>query len=173
MNEAVDGQTLRTPWEGTPRHHCFGCASHNPAGLAMKMAQAGDTLICDFTLTRLHESYPGLIHGGVSAALLDELMGNVLIQRERKVCFTTSLRITYAGVLLVGSSYRAVAWLHERPKETEDLFRVVGEIHDQSGQTLVMARGTFQWMTAGEWRRSLGENGEPDDSLRTFLRPEV
>ena len=92
---------LAAPWHKSARHHCFGCSRSNPAGLAMQMRESNERLVCDFTLTRLHESYPGLIHGGVSAAVLDELMGNVLVHRERKVCFTAGLRLIYLGALRI------------------------------------------------------------------------
>lgn len=83
----------------------------------------GDALTCSFTLTRLHESYPGMVHGGVSAAILDELMGNVLIHHERKACFLTDLRVRYAGALRVGRAYRAQARLIEPPGESVDVIR--------------------------------------------------
>lgn len=165
-----DGRAVRPPWYGTDRHHCFGCAPDNPAGLALHMVEAGETLTCRFTLTRLHESFPGLVHGGVSAAILDELMGNLLIQRERKVCFLVGLRMTYAGAIRVGRPYSAVAWLSDRPMESPELIAVLGEIRDADGSALVTARGTFHWMSAQEWRQALAPNGEPDADLRPLLR---
>jgi acyl-coenzyme A thioesterase PaaI-like protein len=173
MNVDDGASPIRPPWVGTPRHHCFGCAPHNPAGLAMKMVEDGNRLTCEFSLTHLHESYPGMIHGGVAAALLDELMGNVLVHHERKVCFTTGLRVTYAGTLLIGRRYRALAWVLERPGGVEDIYRVVGEIQGADGQALVFGRATFQWMTEADWCRAFGDEGwQPDDSLRALLRPQ-
>src|SRR4051812_21354435 len=107
MNRHEEARPVRAPWYGTAVHHCFGCAPDNPAGLALQMVESGDGLTCSFTLTRRHESYPGLVHGGVSAAILDELMGNVLIHHERKACFLTDLRVRYAGALRIGLPYVA------------------------------------------------------------------
>jgi acyl-coenzyme A thioesterase PaaI-like protein len=166
-----DAQTIRPPWYGTGRNHCFGCATNNPAGLALKMVESEEGLACDFSLTRLHESYPGLIHGGVSAAILDEVMGNLVIQREKKVCFTAGLRITYAGALRIGEPYRAVAWIHERPADpTTGLYKVLGEIRDGSSTALVMARASFQWMTVAAWRRAVQREDEPNPDLLPMLR---
>jgi len=135
----------------------------------MKMVAEGSKLICDFCLTNLHESYPGMIHGGVSAAILDELMGNALLQWERKICVTTSMKISYGGSILVGRHYRAQAWLEKQTRENDDLFRVSGEIVDAEGNALVIARGTFLWVSAPDWSRAFGV--EVDDVLLPFLRP--
>jgi hypothetical protein len=97
----------------------------------------------------------------------------VLVHHERKVCFTTGLRVTYAGTLLIGRRYRALAWVLERPGGVEDIYRVVGEIQGADGQALVFGRATFQWMTEADWRRAFGDEGwQPDDSLRALLRPQ-
>jgi acyl-coenzyme A thioesterase PaaI-like protein len=125
-------------------------------------------VICDFALTRLHESYPGIVHGGVAAALLDEVMGSLLVHRERKVCFTTSLRTTFAGALRVGEPYRAVAWIAERPTERPaesaqlHLYKVHGEIRDAAGAALVIARGAFQWITAEIYARTVASGAAPE-----------
>jgi acyl-coenzyme A thioesterase PaaI-like protein len=138
------------PWHASDGNHCFGCARGNPAGLGLELMASGDTLVCDFTLTRLHESYPGIVHGGVASAVLDEVMGNLLIHLEHKVCVTTSLRTTFAGALRIGQTYRAVAWLTERPAEAGQLYKVHGEIRDGRSNALVLARGSYQWAPALE-----------------------
>jgi acyl-coenzyme A thioesterase PaaI-like protein len=161
------------PWHRAAGNHCFGCAANNPAGLALRLVASGETVLCDFTLTRLHESYPGIVHGGVAAALLDEVMGSLLVHRERKVCFTTSLRTTFAGALRVGEPYRAVAWIAERPAQgpadPAQLYKVHGEIHDAAGAALVIARGTFQWITAETYARTVA-GGDPSPEIAPLLR---
>jgi acyl-coenzyme A thioesterase PaaI-like protein len=134
---------------------------------------SGETVLCDFTLTRLHESYPGIVHGGVAAALLDEVMGSLLVHRERKICFTTSLRTTFAGALRVGEPYRAVAWIAERSAQAladpAQLYKVHGEIRDAAGAALVLARGTFQWITAKTYTRAIA-GGDPSPEIAPLLR---
>jgi len=164
---------VELPWHASEGNHCFGCARNNPAGLALELKALGETLVCDFALTRLHESYPGIVHGGVASAVLDEVMGNLLIHLEHKVCFTTSLRTTFAGALRVGQGYRAVAWLSERPAEPGQLYKVQGEIRDDRGAALVLARGSYQWMTAQSYQKHLADGEHPAASLEKLLRPHV
>jgi hypothetical protein len=96
-------------------------------------------------------------------------MGNALVHLERKICVTTSMKITYGGSILVGRHYRAQAWLEKQRRENDDQFRVSGEIVDAEGNALVIARGTFLWVSASDWSRAFGV--EVDDTLRPFLRP--
>ena len=169
MDNRDQDQPMRMPWYGTERHYCFGCSGSNPAGLALSMIPSGDTLTTNFVLTRIHESYPGLIHGGVSAAILDELMGNLLVYKERKLCFTTSLRLAYAGALRIGQSYSAIAWLQEPGTESKGVFRVLGKIRDAEGSALVLARGNFRCITLAGWHRALGLENAPGDDLAPYL----
>jgi acyl-coenzyme A thioesterase PaaI-like protein len=161
---------VELPWHASDGNHCFGCARGNPAGLGLELMASGETLVCDFTLTRLHESYPGIVHGGVASAVLDEVMGNLLIHLERKVCFTTSLRTTFGGALRVGQAYRAVAWLTERPAQPGQLYKVQGEIRDDRGNALVLARGSYQWMTAQSYQKHLVDGEQPAPALERLLR---
>jgi len=63
-----------------PSHYrwCFGCGSEHPAGLHMRIT-AGDglTVAGVFTVTELHQGAPGLAHGGLLTAALDEILGSL------------------------------------------------------------------------------------------------
>ena len=63
-----------------PSHYrwCFGCGSEHPAGLHMRMT-AGDglTVAGVFTVTEHHQGAPGLAHGGLLTAALDEILGSL------------------------------------------------------------------------------------------------
>lgn len=145
------GKVLTLPWHDLEGYHCFGCCGENPAGLALALVADGDDgVACDFAIDRRHESYPGIIHGGIGATVLDEVMGNVLALRERKICFTTSMRLRYLAPLCTAGSYRAVARIVQRPDTDEGLFKVEGEIQDPQGAPMLMANGTYRWMTAAQ-----------------------
>lgn len=151
-------------------NHCFGCAHRNPAGLALELFESGKNIVCDFELSRLHESYPGVVHGGVTAAVLDEVMGNLLVHQEKKVCFTTTLRITYLGSLRIGVPYRAIAWLQKRPDDVTGLYKVQGEIRNADDKALIVSRASFQWMTLEQYCSVIELDGEPDPTLVPFMR---
>lgn len=57
--------------------HCFGCGQDNPIGLKLKVGWDGRTASAEFMPGEMHQGWPGVIHGGVLCALLDEVMSYV------------------------------------------------------------------------------------------------
>ena len=75
---------------------CFVCGVHNPFGLHTDFYELEDgSLAAKVTPSEHHQSYPGRLHGGVSAALLDETIGraiNVLEPDTRAVTVEINTR---------------------------------------------------------------------------------
>jgi len=60
--------------------HCFVCGRKNPSGLYMQFYDNGnDEVYSDYTVASRYQSYPGIVHGGVLASMLDEVVGRVAI----------------------------------------------------------------------------------------------
>jgi acyl-coenzyme A thioesterase PaaI-like protein len=85
----------------------------NPMGLAAQLWRDGDVACVRVTLGKAFEGAPGRAHGGVIAALLDEVMGlmNVI---HGAMAFTAQLDITYVATTPVGEPIIARAWLARR-----------------------------------------------------------
>jgi acyl-coenzyme A thioesterase PaaI-like protein len=85
----------------------------NPMGLAAQLWRDGDAACMRVTLGKAFEGAPGRAHGGVVAALLDEVMGlmNVI---HGAMAFTARLDITYLAPTPVGEPIVARAWLERR-----------------------------------------------------------
>lgn len=71
---------------------CFGCGKHNPIGLKLNFTRDGDTLRAEFIPNKVHQGWPGVVHGGILACLLDEAMSNAAYA-EGVVCLTASMQI--------------------------------------------------------------------------------
>ncbi len=70
----------------------------SPLGVDPKIVRDGDEVVAYVTLDSAHEGAPGRGHGGVTAALFDDVMGFVLTV-EQQPAFTGELTIRYeAGV---------------------------------------------------------------------------
>ena len=55
---------------------CFGCGADHPSGLHMQVvASEGLTLTATFEVGTLHQGAPGLAHGGLLTAAVDETLG--------------------------------------------------------------------------------------------------
>ena len=44
---------------------CFACGQANPIGLKLRFEQAGKTAQADFTPSKLHQGWSGIVHGGI------------------------------------------------------------------------------------------------------------
>jgi acyl-coenzyme A thioesterase PaaI-like protein len=53
---------------------CFACGAKNPFGLQMNFRLDGETVVCDFLPRAEHQGFPGIIHGGIVATILDEAL---------------------------------------------------------------------------------------------------
>lgn len=50
---------------------CFGCGPANQLGLQIKSFVRGDKVVCEFNPSSHHQSFPGMMNGGIVGALLD------------------------------------------------------------------------------------------------------
>jgi uncharacterized protein (TIGR00369 family) len=72
--------------------YCFGCGINNPIGLKLKFTHDGEWLTTTFTPEKIHQGWPGLLHGGILGTLLDEVMSNVAYATG-ETCLTASINI--------------------------------------------------------------------------------
>lgn len=87
-----------------PSHYdrCFGCGPAHPTGLHMEMSGAGLRVKGSFLVTEHHQGAPGLAHGGVVAAAMDEGMGFLLWQLQT-MAVTAHLEIDFRRPVPMGA----------------------------------------------------------------------
>ena len=73
---------------------CFGCGKDNQCGLRLDTRFDGERLFASYIAREEHEGYTGILHGGITASLLDEMMGG-LLQKKGMYCVTAELAVTY------------------------------------------------------------------------------
>lgn len=54
-----------------PLMKCFGCGPANERGLRIKSFARGGEIVCEWRPEAHHESFPGMLNGGIIGALLD------------------------------------------------------------------------------------------------------
>lgn len=83
--------------------HCFGCGEDHPGGLHLRVhAGEGLRLSATFEVGPLHQGAPGLAHGGLLTAAIDEALGalNWLLMAP---AVTARLETTFVRPVPVGS----------------------------------------------------------------------
>ncbi|MEZ4504163.1 MAG: PaaI family thioesterase [Dehalococcoidia bacterium] len=56
-------------------HYCFGCGHQNPIGLHLTFERDGHEVVARYEPRPEDQGFPGMMHGGLVAVLLDEAMG--------------------------------------------------------------------------------------------------
>jgi uncharacterized protein (TIGR00369 family) len=76
---------------------CFVCGRENPRGLRMAFYDNGrDEVYADYTVPAVYQGYPGIVHGGVVAAMLDEVVGRVaFIHDHHHFMMSVKLEVKY------------------------------------------------------------------------------
>ncbi|MEK8172787.1 PaaI family thioesterase [Streptomyces sp. M19] len=99
--------TPEAPVPGEPigAHYdrCFGCGSAQPHGLHLQTRAAeGVAITAEFRVRTAHQGAPGLAHGGVLTAALDEALG-ALGWLQRVIAVTGRLETDFLQPVPVGS----------------------------------------------------------------------
>ncbi len=115
-----EGETLDAGWGDRP----FGGWT-SPYSLELDVVRNGDSVVTEFMLRSAHEGAPGRSHGGIVAALFDDLTGFVL-QIASARAYTGELKVRYEAGVPIGVMLCARAFL--RAREGRKLF-IDGELH--------------------------------------------
>ena len=86
---------LKNPFTGGRGDKCFGCSKANPHGLGLKFAEDGDGVVCRWRPDARFQSWDGVLHGGITATILDETAGWAVMRRFRRAAMTTRLDVRY------------------------------------------------------------------------------
>lgn len=90
--------------------HCFVCGLKNPNGLHLRFySTAPGEVEVRHTIPEHFQGYPGVVHGGIVAAMLDEAAGRSHMGGENpRFMFTAKLEIRYRQNVPVGQPLRLV-----------------------------------------------------------------
>lgn len=76
-------------------YNCFGCSPFNENGLQMEFWENGDELFARWSPRKALEGWSDVLHGGIQAALMDELAGWVVLIKRKTSGVTSALNIKY------------------------------------------------------------------------------
>lgn len=118
--------------------HCFVCGRENPYGLKLNFYETtpGEVVV-EYTVPEQFQGYPGVVHGGVVAAILDEVTGRVHMGGfPPRFMFTARLDVRYHKNVPVGKPLRIVGYAG---KSRERTATASGKIFGPEGDLLAEA----------------------------------
>jgi len=91
-----DGPTTRDEVLPAGARQCFACGDDNPIGLHLDdIRRQGDQVLATLHPRPEYQSYPGVLHGGLSATALDEVMGYAAILLAGIWAATATMELRY------------------------------------------------------------------------------
>ncbi|MEX2505251.1 MAG: PaaI family thioesterase [Egicoccus sp.] len=122
---------------------CFVSGPWNPMGIAIEVHREGDEAVAEVELGAAFEGAPGRSHGGIVAAIFDDVLGYLLTLRQEPG-FTGELTVRYLAPTPIGQPLRfraRVEAVEGRKLRTVGEARVLGP--DGEGEVVATARATF------------------------------
>lgn len=121
---------------------CMVCGLKNEFGLKASFYELeNDELVAVFKPIEEHQSYPGRLHGGIAAAILDETIGRaIMIKHETLFGVTVDLSLKYRQPVPLDQELRVVARI---TRDASRLFEGTGEILLANGKVAVSGNGKY------------------------------
>jgi uncharacterized protein (TIGR00369 family) len=131
--------------------NCFGCAPGNQIGLHLVFTEHTAGLATRINLGPDYESFPGIVHGGIVATILDEILAQAVHRSGRDPVMTIALRVRYGRPMRTGIDHDAYAKItHAEAGRVQ----ASGRIEQPGGDLVAAAHGTFFLLTDDVLSRS-------------------
>jgi acyl-coenzyme A thioesterase PaaI-like protein len=118
---------------------CYACGEQNERGLHMEFRREGEHTICDYTPCDYQQGYPGRMHGGLVATVIDEAMGWAVYGAQQWGA-TARLNVRFRQPVYLDRTLRIEAWVTNNRSR---LIELRAEVRDATGALLAEGEGTF------------------------------
>ena len=122
-------------------HMCYVCGSKNSLGLRLQFEHPKPGLLrAEVVFDKHHQGFKGIVHGGMMAMVLDEMMVN-LAWKEGIRAVTGELTVRLKKAAKIGQKLRLEGHL-EPPGEGKRIFKATAQAKDEAGELLAEATAT-------------------------------
>ena len=135
-----------------PARLCYGCGTENPQGLQMRFRLEEGRAVAEFTPPDYLQGYPGQLHGGSVATMLDEAMGWAVYQ-QGTWAMTARFGMRFRAPVPLGEQLIVSGWV---ARDRGRFLEMRAELRSSTGALLTEADGIFARVTgerAEEMRR--------------------
>ena len=119
--------------------HCFVCGLENPVGLKLRIYRTEPGVIeTSFTAPEHFQGYPGVLHGGIVASILDEISGRAQMGDPSvpRFMFTGKIEVKYRKNVPIGKPLKIIG---KAGKSSGKMAEGWAGIYDESGTLLAEA----------------------------------
>lgn len=129
------------PGTELPAHqpNCFGCGHNNTAGLHLRCVTTEEGVSGRVRLQDWHEGGPGVAHGGIVAAVLDDLLGFLMYDIGQPMV-TARLEVDYRRPMPIGDELAVSGRITEK---SDRKVWAEAEVNGPDGTALARARALF------------------------------
>jgi uncharacterized protein (TIGR00369 family) len=145
--------------------NCLVCGIENDFGLKTRFYETADNqLVALFTPLPEHQSYPNIMHGGITATILDEVIGRAIMMTTDSNTFgvTLELNVRYKKPVPLGSELKVISRIS---KDRGRVFIGTGELYLPDGEIAAEAEGKYM-------KRRLEQITDEDFSQNEWFEPE-
>jgi uncharacterized protein (TIGR00369 family) len=119
---------------------CFVCGVENDSGLQMRFFETDTNpveVVAEYNVPERFQGYPGIVHGGIVAAMLDEVTSRTVFRGDPlRYVVTVKLSIRYRKPVPISTPLRLIGRVVE---DKGKVIVVAGEIYDPKGKLLAEA----------------------------------
>jgi len=134
---------------------CFVCGMENPIGLKAFFYDDDGRVIVKFTPRQEHQGYPGVLHGGIITALMDEAIGRVVTSLDIWAV-TAKLELKFRRSVPLGEQLTIIG---EMIRLRSRSFEARGELRLADGTVAVEGYGVYIRLPEEEIERRRSELG--------------
>lgn len=120
--------------------NCFVCGVENDSGLHMRFFETNSDPVevaAEYTVPERFQGYPGIVHGGIVASMLDEVTSRTIFRGDPpRLVVTGKLSVRYRKPVPVATQLRLTGRVIE---DKGKVIKVSGEIAGPDGEILAEA----------------------------------
>jgi uncharacterized protein (TIGR00369 family) len=133
------GKRVLNPFEDMEDFNCFACGQHHDFGLHLKFFQVGEEVVTQLTARPDLCGLPQILHGGIQATVLDEILWWSVFQFTQRLCLTQDLQLDFKRAVKPGMNLVAKGRMVRKEKNT---VWAQGEI-SMENRILIQANGRY------------------------------
>jgi uncharacterized protein (TIGR00369 family) len=129
-------------WQNISKN-CLVCGVENDFGLKTKFFEMeNDEVVALFTPHKFLQSYPNILHGGISATILDETIGRAIMVKHGQDSFgvTIELNLRYKKPVPLDKELKVIGRI---TNDKGRIFEGTGELYLPNGEVAVIAKGKY------------------------------